>query len=172
MLGVKAAQYKVASVYNSGEDSDSFDFAIQNGVFHHLQNEDKAYVEVNRVLKVGGYFWIYTDGKDNIQGELQDTCSRIMNTWDQDSVHVALDQLGLSVGKRYHMGDTFNAIYRHTDYPSMVNRLDHYGFEVSQRLQGGFKYDSDGDALKRKWAAELYGSGDIRILAKKVRSLV
>ena len=72
MLGVKAAQYKVASVYNSGEDSDSFDFAIQNGVFHHLQNEDKAYVEVNRVLKVGGYFWIYTDGKDNIQGE-QDT---------------------------------------------------------------------------------------------------
>tara|TARA_Y100001933_G_C18846033_1_gene499687 strand:+ start:36 stop:812 length:777 start_codon:yes stop_codon:yes gene_type:complete len=163
--------FKVANVYNSGEDSSAYDFAIQNGVFHHLNDEDRAYIEVNRILKHGGYFWIYTDGINNIQGELQDTCSRIMRRWDQSLVHVALDQLGLSVGKRYHMGDTFNAIYRHTDYGTMVKRLDNYGFEVVKRLQGGFKYDSDGDSLKKRWATELYGSGDIRILAKKVKSV-
>ncbi len=170
-IGASNIQFKVASVYDSCQESGVYDFAIQNGVFHHLDDEDKAYIEVNRVLREGGYFWVYTDGINNIQGELQDTCSRIMRRWNQDSVHLALDQLDLSVGKRYHMGDTFNAIYRHTDYCSMVKRLENYGFDVVKRLKGGFNYDSDGDALQRKWSSELYGSGDIRILAKKVRSV-
>ena len=170
-LGTRDLRFKQASVYDSGECSDEFDFAVQNGVFHHLEDEDLAYREVNRVLKSGGCFWVYTDGIDNIQGELQDSCSRIMRNWNQDAVHASLDNLALSTGKRYHMGDTFNAVYRHTDYGSMVRRLEAYGFKVERRLAGGFQYDSDGAALTKKWAAELYGSGDIRILARKVKSL-
>ena len=57
----KKINFYVRSVYNSKLTSKSFDFAIQNGVFHHLSNEIKAYKEMYRILKPGGYCWIYTE---------------------------------------------------------------------------------------------------------------
>ena len=58
----KKISFLIRSVYRSKLKSDYFDFALQNGVFHHLENERKAYREVYRVLKPGGYLWVYTDG--------------------------------------------------------------------------------------------------------------
>ena len=43
-----------------------YDFAIQNGVFHHLDNEDKAYREIYSVMKKSAYLWFYTDGEENL----------------------------------------------------------------------------------------------------------
>ena len=51
--------FLIRSVYQSKLKKNYFDFAIQNGVFHHLDYENKAYVEVHRVLKSGGYLWVY-----------------------------------------------------------------------------------------------------------------
>lgn len=57
----KSVKFFKTEVYNSHQKNEYFDFAIQNGVFHHLRNEKKAYLEVKRVLKPNGYFWVYTD---------------------------------------------------------------------------------------------------------------
>jgi len=43
--------FKVGNVYDLEFDDNTFDFIIQNGVFHHLEDEDKAYKEAFRVLK-------------------------------------------------------------------------------------------------------------------------
>ena len=59
-ISSKNLQFKVATVYDTKEKKNTFDLAIQNGVFHHLKNESKAYKEVYRVLKPAGYFWVYT----------------------------------------------------------------------------------------------------------------
>ena len=44
-------KYSVASIYKTPFDDGSFDFVVQNGVFHHLDNESKAIDEAKRVLK-------------------------------------------------------------------------------------------------------------------------
>ncbi len=55
-LNERRISFRCASVYDSGELDEAYDFAIQNGVFHHLDDEDRAYREVHRVLRAGGAF--------------------------------------------------------------------------------------------------------------------
>ena len=75
--------------------------------------------------------------------------------------------MGLPIGKRYHLGDSLQATYRHTDLKTFQKRLQKYGFSVVKRLMGGFFYDSDGPAQSDPWAREKFGSGDLRLLVRK-----
>jgi len=167
-LGIDSISFIHGQVYQVNYENSSFDFAVQNGVFHHLDDEDSAYLEVYRVLKPGGYFWVYTDGIDSIQGDIQDSAARILSRFSHEHVGRVLDSFGLSVGKRYHLGDSFQATYRHTSLEDFSNRLVGYGFRVIRRLRGGFKTDTDGDALSDPWASEKFGSGDLRLLVQKI----
>lgn len=170
-LGVKedVMRFNIGSVYDCGERSNSFDFAIQNGVFHHLENEDDAYREVHRVLKPGGWFWIYSDGEGCIKNELWNCAKYILREIPHTFIVKHLEYLNVSVGKRYHLGDGLNAIYRFTSYKELTSRLKEYGFGNFKRLKGGFSYDYDLDEIKNhKYGKEKFGEGNLRILAQKV----
>jgi len=75
--------------------------------------------------------------------------------------------MGFSAEKRYHLGDSLQATYRHMSYVLLVKRMAGYGFKIVRRLKGGFPYDSDGQAKKDPWAKEKYGFGDLRVLFQK-----
>jgi SAM-dependent methyltransferase len=170
-LGVPAEvlDFRVGSVYESGLDTDGYDLAIQNGVFHHLDDEDAAYREVHRILKPGGWFWIYTDGSGAVSHDLWDASVRILKQIPYDAVLEVLDFLGVETNKRYHLGDGLNAVYRHTGYDEFVARLEGYGFGTPRRLTGGFPTDFDGDAIEADpFGVEKFGSGDIRLLVQKL----
>lgn len=161
-------EFDLKTVYDTGMEDGSFDFAVQNGVFHHVDNEDRAYGEVYRVLKPGAWFWVYTDGENSIQSEIQDSAARILSKYSFFEVSKILDTMGLSIGKRYHIGDSLQATYRHSNLEDMVTRLEGYGFGNYRRLFGGYSTDSDGDAKKDPWALEKFGSGDVRLLVQKI----
>ena len=57
---IEHLEFRVESVYEVHESDGAFDLAVQNGVFHHLDDEDRAYREVHRVLRPGGWMWVYT----------------------------------------------------------------------------------------------------------------
>lgn len=157
--------FRCASVYTTGESDKSFDFAVQNGVFHHLNDEARAYKEVHRVLRPGGGFWVYTDGSDSIQGGIQDAAARVVGAFPTPEVTMSLEVMGLSAGKRYHLGDSLQATYRHTTPEKIIEDLDEAGFDFGRRLVGGALTDSDGETLVRdRWAVEKFGTGDIRML--------
>jgi SAM-dependent methyltransferase len=159
---------RVASVYDCPAEDGSFDFAIQNGVFHHLDDEDAAYREVHRVLRPGGWFWIYTDGAGAVSHDLWDASVRILKDIPHTHVVHVLDELGVETNKRYHLGDGLNAVYRHTTYDAFVARLNGYGFEVERRLTGGYPTDFDADVIAADpWGVEKFGDGDIRLLVRK-----
>ena len=160
--------FRVASVYDSGEPDESFDLAVQNGVFHHLDDEDAAYRELHRVLKTGGQAWFYTDGAGGVSYYLWDASVRMLLGVPHQVVTEVLDFLGVETNKRYHLGDGLNAVYRHTTYEDFLERLEGYGFGHFRRLQGGAPYDLDGPRLEAPYAREKLGSGDIRILAQKL----
>lgn len=170
-LGSTGLEFVEGSVYATRTPSDHFDFAVQNGVFHHLEDEDMAYAEAIRVLRPGGWMWIYTDGQDHIAGDIQDTCSRILRDIEPSTIMYYLDTMNLSTGKRYHLGDSLNAVYRHTGYDEFVERLKSYGFDDFQRLTGGYATDFDADViLSDRWGREKFGEGDIRVLARKAET--
>lgn len=158
-----------ASVYQAPSRDGEFDLAVQNGVFHHLDDEDKAYAEVHRSLKTGGWFWVYTDGAGAISHDLWDASREILKNIPPNFIHQHLASLGLCTGKRYHLGDGLNAIYRHTRYQDFLQRLSGYGFGHFRRLVGGYDTDFDHDAISRhQYGPDKFGDGDIRILCQKL----
>lgn len=168
-VGTGGIDFKLASVYDTGEAAESFDFAVQNGVFHHLDNEDAAYREILRVLKPGGWAWIYTDGADTVAGELWDASVRVLAGVPDAFVLETLDHLGIETGKRYHLGDSLNAIYRHTSWAELTSRLTELGFGEVKRLVGGFPTDFDHDVIAADpWGPQKFGEGDLRLLARKL----
>jgi len=170
-LGVPAEQldFRHASVYATGEADESYDVAIQNGVFHHLDDEDTAYREVHRVLKPGGSFWVYTDGDGAVSHDLWDAAVHVVREVPYDAVLEVLDFLGVETNKRYHLGDGLNAVYRHTTYEDFLARMEGYGFGNPRRLVGGFPTDFDHDVIGADpWGREKFGDGDIRVLFQKL----
>jgi ubiquinone/menaquinone biosynthesis C-methylase UbiE len=159
--------FKVKTAYKTGVKSSSFDFAIQNGVFHHMNNELKAYKEVYRVLKPGGYFWLYTDGGGGIRDITLDMSQKILANIDKNYVVEKIKQAGLVYNKEYHLGDGMNAEYRHTTFKKIKKTLGKIGFENFKQLNGGFYTDIDKPFYKDKFFDEKFGSGDLRILCQK-----
>lgn len=161
-------RFREASVYDTGEPDERFDMAVQNGVFHHLDDEDRAYREVHRVLKPGGWFWVYTDGAGTISAELWDASRAALSGLPAALITEVTGFLNIGEGKRYHLGDGLNAVYRHTTYEALVARLSSIGFGDFRRLVGGFETDMDPDVIARdRWGPEKYGDGDIRLLCRK-----
>ena len=168
-LGVSAdrLRFEVGSVYAVPEPDASFDVAIQNGVFHHLQEEDQAYREMFRLMKPGGWAWIYTEGEGSIARDLFQASAQILSDVPARLVQEHLAHLGFSINKRYHLGDGLKAVYRATSVAELQKRLAGIGFGQFRRLSGGVDTDldvNDEDA----WAKEKFGEGDIRLLAMKM----
>ena len=162
-------EFRVEPVYKVSKENNTFDFAIQNGVFHHLENEEAAYKEVWRVLKPGGWFWVYTDGSGAISHDLWDASVYILRDVPQEFIVSYLDYLNIETGKRYHLGDGLNAVYRHETWNGLINRLSKIGFGNFRRLTGGFSTDFDHDVISQdKYGREKFGEGDLRLLAQKI----
>lgn len=169
-LGEKSIDFKEASIYKLPATDSSFDFAIQNGVFHHLNDENAAIQEAYRVLKPGGSFWYYTDGAGGIWQAVWDASSWILRDIPHAMILKHLEYLNISTNKRYHLGDGLNATYRHTTWEEITERLARFGFGNFKRLRGGYSTDFDDDVIAAdRYGKEKFGSGDLRILAQKIK---
>ena len=72
------------------------------------------------------------------------------------------------VVEAYHVRDGLNALYRHTTLDIMKNKLSKMGFKFVRQLNGGFNTDFDQPFHKDKYFKKKFGSGDLRLLFKKV----
>jgi ubiquinone/menaquinone biosynthesis C-methylase UbiE len=162
------AEFKVASVYNTGYSDGEFDFAVQNGVFHHLNEPARAYAEVYRVLKPGGGFWCYVNGEGSLAGELFDMAVRVTENIASDELYAILGELNIRTGKKAYLTDAFKATYAFTTYEALTNQLSNIGFGDFKRLVGGFPEDYDHDRIEQDpYGAEKFGEGNLRILGYK-----
>jgi ubiquinone/menaquinone biosynthesis C-methylase UbiE len=164
----KKVKFYCRSIYHSKLRANYYDFAIQNGVFHHMDNEVKAYKEMYRVLKKGGHCWIYTDGGGGIRDNAWDMCQNILKNIDKNFIIDNIRSKGLTTNKEYHLGDGINALYRHTTLEIIKKKLSKIGFEFVKQLNGGFSTDFDKPFYKDKYFKEKFGSGDLRLLFRKI----
>lgn len=171
MLGVTAEQisFKHATVYDTGLPDASYDFAIQNGVFHHLEDEDSAYREVHRVLRPGGWMWVYTVGSGAITHIMFDYSRLALENVPHQFIIDELKHLNLATGKRYNLGDSMIAVYQFTDWEELTGRLAKLGFGNFQRKVGGFDTDFDHDVIAQdRYGPEKFGAGDLRFVCQKL----
>ena len=155
------------SVYNSKLKKNYFNLAIQNGVFHHLKNENKAYKEVYRVLEPNGYFWVYTIGGGCVKDFVQKFTQKILNNINNDDKINFIRKINLSTNKQYFLGDTFSAEYNITDINLIKKKLKKIGFRFVKQLNGYYPTDFDLPTKKINFFRERFGAGDLRLLFQK-----
>lgn len=163
------ARFYVRSVLDSKLPSNHFDFAVSNGVFHHLKFKDipVAISEVARVLKTSGWFWYYVDGKNAISMDLYDASVDILKGIDLSLIENCLKVMNVRRNKMVHLMDGLNATYLHSTYDDVVKLLSRYKFGNFRRLRGGLKTDFDLDKIEADpYGREKFGEGDLRILCR------
>ena len=162
--------FKLGNVKETGYPSNHFDFAVSNGVFHHLKYQDipTALNEVSRVLKSGGWFWYYVDGKGAISMDLWDKTVEILDKVDVLFIEKVLELMNIGRNKMVHIMDSSSATYLHADYEQVTSMLSNAGFHNFRRLTGATSTDFDLDIVESvPFGPEKFGSGDIRVLAQK-----
>jgi len=160
--------FSVASIYKIPYFDNEFDFVVQNGVFHHMNDKSKAIDEAKRVLKKGGYFWYYTDGSGGISYDLFDRSVYLLRNVSTEFMQKIMKNMNVSVNKTYHLNDGMKATYKHSSYDEVIEMLKNKGFGNFKRMIGGFNTDMDGDILKSPYAKEKFGEGDLRILCQLI----
>jgi len=166
----KKVKFINSQVYDTPFDNEQFDFAVSNGVFHHLSlsNMEKAVAEVARVLKNNGWFWYYIDGIGAISMDLWDKSVEILEDIPLLMIERVLKELNISRNKMVHLMDGLNATYIHSNYQETINMLSKYEFTDFKRLTGGTNTDFDFDKINTDpYGNEKFGEGDLRILAQK-----
>ncbi|MBL7129800.1 MAG: class I SAM-dependent methyltransferase [Candidatus Omnitrophica bacterium] len=159
--------FKQTTLYETGFEDNAFDFAIQNGVFHHLEDEQKAIRETKRILKKGGWFWYYTDGEGGISYDLWDASVEMLKDVPVLFLEGILESMNVNRNKIVHLSDGLSATYAHTSWDKITKKLSDKGFGNFRRLKGGFETDFDLDKIEPDpYGKEKFGEGDLRILCQ------
>jgi ubiquinone/menaquinone biosynthesis C-methylase UbiE len=168
--GLKAkTDFHCRTVYETGFPDGSFDFAIQNGVFHHLDDLDRALRETRRILSQGGWFWYYTDGEGGISYDLWDASVELLKEVPVLFIQDVLGSMNVSADKIVHLSDGLSATYKHTRWRRITKKLADHGFGNFRRLVGGFPTDFDLDRIESDpYGTDKFGEGDLRILCQLV----
>lgn len=163
-------EFNTATVYETGLADNQFDFAVQNGVFHHLDDEDRALLETSRILKNGGWFWYYTEGEGGISYDLWDFSVDMLKEVPVIFIREILETMNVSRNKIAHLSDGLSATYAHTSWEKATQKLARHGFSNFKRLVGGFSTDFDHDRIESDpYGKEKFGEGDLRILCQLVK---
>ena len=137
-------------------------------MFHHLEHMDRALEEAFRVLKPGGWMWLYINGAGGMFNDLMDTIKIIMQGTDRDRVLNILRSFGLNEHKMYHLIDGFYATYKYSHWKELLPLLEKIGFKNIKRLTGTNPTDFNLNKIKADpYGAEKFGEGEIRLIAFK-----
>lgn len=160
--------YLEANAYELPFDDNTFDVITANGVFHHLEQMDKALKETYRVLQFGGFFWLYVIGTGGMINALCEATKIIMRGVNKDNVLNIFISSGLSQHKIYTLMDNFYAIYFYNHWKDVVSVMQKIGFKDIKRLEGGNKTDYNLSRIKEEsYGQEKFGEGEIRLTAYK-----
>jgi ubiquinone/menaquinone biosynthesis C-methylase UbiE len=150
-------------------EDESFDVVWSNGVLHHTGDTDGSLKEIARLLKPGGWMWLYLYGSGGISWHLVD--------WERETlsrVHVSecIAQLrlqGVEVRRIAEwIDDWFVPVLQRYTLRDTRLRLEELGFEGAEPLARGTSFDT---SQRRIGAArqelELMGDGDVRFWSQK-----
>lgn len=160
--------FHVANIYKLPFHDGEFDFVIQNGVFHHLKNEDDAIAEMARITRKGGHIWYYTDGEGSLRHELFELSIELLKDVPSPFMFKILKDMDLLQNKIHHLMDCMKATCNKTSWKEITRRLGDHGFKNFRRLNGGYEFDFDQAVIDADpFGREKFGEGILRVLAEK-----
>ena len=158
-----------ASLLDVPFEDESFDVVWSNGVLHHTGDTDGTLKEITRLLKPGGWMWLYLYGSGGIYWHMVDWVRATLA-----DVHVSecIAQLQLQNVPVRRIGewidDWFVPVLQRYTVEDVRVRLEELGFEGAAALERGTHFDTSQRRIGASATeVELMGDGDVRFWSQK-----
>jgi len=158
-----------ASLLDVPLEDESFDVVWSNGVLHHTGDTDGSLKEITRVLRPGGWMWLYLYGSGGIYWHMVDW---VRETLAEVDVSACIAQLQLQSVPVRRIGewidDWFVPVLQRYTVEDVRRRVEELGFAGSAALAHGTSYDTSQRRIgASRQEIELMGDGDVRFWCEK-----
>jgi ubiquinone/menaquinone biosynthesis C-methylase UbiE len=162
--------FRPGNVLNLPFDDNSFDIVFSNGVLHHTVDWKQGVQEVVRVLKPGGFGWLYViENPGGLFWDVIEVLRVVMRGESKDVARSALRLLGLPANRVFYMLDHVMVPINIRTTPAEVEAcLEHAGATHVRRLMRGADFDRVEQIYQRVPFAEVkFGVGENRYVFSK-----
>jgi SAM-dependent methyltransferase len=158
-----------ASLLEVPYEDDSFDVVWSNGVLHHTGDTDGSLKEIARLLKPGGWMWLYLYGSGGIYWRMVDWVRDALRQVDVSACIAQLRIQNVPVRRIAEwIDDWFVPVLQRYTARDVRNRLVELGFTGATPLAHGTHYDTSQRRLGASAReVELMGDGDVRFWCQK-----
>jgi ubiquinone/menaquinone biosynthesis C-methylase UbiE len=169
--GLEQCRFVQGSLLEVPFEDASFDVVWCNGVLHHTEDPDRALVELARVLKPGGRFWLYLYGSGGVYWFTIDWIRALLAGHDIRHCIYQLRLMSIPVRRIAEwIDDWFSPHLRRYTVGDVQQRLRELGFADAEALAGGTVYDTSQRLIGAdQTEAELMGDGDVRFFCTKTQ---
>ena len=152
-------------------EDESFDVVWSNGVLHHTGDTDGSLKEITRVLRPGGWMWLYLYGSGGIYWHMVDWVRETLRDVDVSACIAQLRLQNVPVRRIAEwIDDWFVPVLQRYTVEDVRRRLEELGFSGATALAQGTHYDT---SQRRIGASdqeiELMGDGDVRFWSREDR---
>jgi len=167
--GLENVVVQEASLLDVPFEDESFDVVWSNGVLHHTGDTDGSLKEIARLLKPGGWMWLYLYGSGGIYWHVVDWVRETLRDVDVSACIAQLRLQNVPVRRIAEwIDDWFVPVLQRYTVEDVRRRLVELGFAQAGALTQGTHYDT---SQRRVGASEqeieLMGDGDVRFWCQK-----
>ena len=158
-----------ASLLDVPLDDESFDVVWSNGVLHHTGDTDGSLKEITRLLRPGGWMWLYLYGSGGIYWHVVDWVRETLAEVDVSACIAQLRLQNVPVRRIAEwIDDWFVPVLQRYTVDDVRRRLEELGFAGATALAQGTHYDTSQRRIgASQEEIELMGDGDVRFWCQK-----
>lgn len=165
-FGYDNCTFEKSSVIDIPFEDQTFDIVWSNGVLHHTIDPTKALEEVSRVLKNGGWLWLYLYGAGGIDWYTREILFRELKDIDHNTCIEVMTKAGIPTNQTSEFLDACKVpiVENYSEY-NVTSKLVELGYRNPYALKHGMDYDTN--VLKESYGKDMWGDGDLRYFCQK-----
>lgn len=168
--GLSDIEFRVSDVLDLQLEDSSFDIVFSNGVLHHTSDWKRGVRELVRILRPGGFGWLYLiENPGGLFWDSIELLRMVMQKDSRESARRSLDALNLPGNRIFYMLDHVMAPINLRLTPAEIeSALRDAGATAIRRLDRGADFDRV-EQIHRgvPYAETIYGVGENRFVFSK-----
>ncbi len=170
------ARYNISNIETADIDvtdlsaypSEHFDFVASNGVLHHTKNCLGGLDEHWRVVKPGGYLWLYLYGAGGFYWEVYDRMRSLLADTSPELLRSFMVHIGVREGLIYTMLDNFLAPREYYYASQILERLSLQHALTWKHQAGKSIFDDPSKYIATTYGKDILGpEGEVRLIIQK-----
>lgn len=167
MNKINNVRFIKASVLKLPFKDNSFDFVFCKGVLHHTGNLYKGLFELKRVLRENSYAFLYLYGANGIFWDTRKWMRKVISKIPIDYTIKVLRDIGMPSRRTIFVDSWYVPIEEHVN-KSKLEKWFKKNYFLFKKYQNAKKTELEFRENKDKFFKEMYGSGELRYIIKKL----